>query len=181
MQRVSLRYAFSCFAGSTHREQWNIQVDVLTVALGDSVTLNCTYDCSIGFVRGCWIKASDRSGCDGKVTQMDFCIISLHLPNVTVEDLENYTCYTQNTDHVELPQNIQQTVLLQLRGEQTYMIINIVSKNGSTFNIKLSFLSFLAPTTTHYPSTVTHETKTNTGEVYCLWYRTFSTQIHIIQ
>lgn len=60
---------------------------------------------------------------------MDFCTISLHLPNVTVEDLENYTCYTQNTDHVELAQNIQQTVLLQLRGEQTYMIINVASQN----------------------------------------------------
>lgn len=127
MQRVSLRYALSCFAGSTHREQRKIQVDVLTVALGDSLILNCTYDCSAGFVRGCWIKASDRSGCYGKV--LDFCTISLHLPNVTVEDLENYTCYTQNTDHVELAQNIQQTVLLQLRGEQTYMIINIVSQN----------------------------------------------------
>lgn len=129
IQRVSLRYTFPCFAGSTHREQQNIQVDVLTVALGDSLILNCTYDCSVGFVRGCWIKASDRSGCYGKVTQMDVCTISLHLPNVTVEDLENYTCYTQNTDHVELAQNIQQTVLLQLQGEQTYMIVNIVSQN----------------------------------------------------
>lgn len=52
---------------------------------------------------------------------MDFCTISLHLPNVTAEDLgKNYTCYTQNTDHLELAQNIQQIVSLQLRGEQTY-------------------------------------------------------------
>lgn len=51
---------------------------------------------------------------------MDLCTVSLHLPNVTAEDLEkNLTCYTENTDHVQLLQNIQRTVLLQLHGEHT--------------------------------------------------------------
>lgn len=117
----SLKSTFPCFSASTHTERGSVQVDVLAVALGDSLILNCTYNCSAGFMRGCWITASDRPLCHRKVTKNDFCTVSLHLPNVTAEDLgKNYTCYTQNTDDFELAQNIQQTVSLQLRGEQAY-------------------------------------------------------------
>lgn len=147
---------------------------MLTVALGDSLILNCTYDCSGGFVRGCWSKSSDRSGCSGTVSKMALCTVSLHLPNVTTEDLEkNLTCYTQNTDDFQLRQNIQQTVLLQLHGEQTYpntnidILLQIFYSNDSIFNIKLcNFSVFPAQTTTPYPSSVTLETETNNGKVY---------------
>lgn len=109
-----------CFAGSTHRHQRNTQVDVLTVALGDSLILNCTYNCSGGFLRGCWSKPTGRSDCSWKGIKKDLCTVSLHLPNVTAEDLEkNLTCFTENTDHVQLLRHIQRTVLLQLHGEQT--------------------------------------------------------------
>lgn len=125
-------------------------------------------------MRGCWSKPSDRSGCHGKVNKTDFCTISLHLPNVTAEDLEkNMTCYTQNTDHLQLLQNIERTVLLQLHGEQTYPNTNIeialqtFYSNDSTFIIKLCNLSmFPVQTTTLYPSTVTYKTETNNGKVY---------------
>lgn len=125
-------------------------------------------------MRGCWSKPLDRSGCHGKVNKTDFCTISLHLPNVTAEDLEkNMTCYTQNTDHLQLLQNIERTVLLQLHGEQTYpntnidIALQIFYSNDSTFIIKLCNLSmFPVQTTTLYPSTVTYKTETNNGKVY---------------
>lgn len=142
-----------CFAGSTHRDQRNTQVDVLAVALGESLTLNCTYDCSGGFVRGCWSKPSDRSGCYGALSKMDFCTISLQLPNVTAEFLEkNLTCYTQDTDHLELPQNIVRTVLLQLHGEHTYPVqILILHYKHFTNRIKKTMQFFIVFSPNNYP------------------------------
>lgn len=125
-------------------------------------------------MRGCWSKLSDRSGCYGtRVSKMDVCIVSLLLPNVTMEDLEkNLTCYTQNTDHLQLLQNIERTVLLQLHGEQTYPNTNIYNalqkfySNDSRFIKKLcNFSVFADQTTTLYPSTVTYKTETNNGKV----------------
>ncbi|XP_030258770.1 uncharacterized protein LOC115572613 isoform X1 [Sparus aurata] len=103
------------FASCVHIK---VPVDVLTVALGDSLTLNCTYNCSSGFVRGFWSKASENSGCRGiKEKKCTFCTASLHLSNVTAEDLKNYTCYTEATDDVQLPKKTERIVLLQLQGE----------------------------------------------------------------
>ncbi|XP_038549933.1 uncharacterized protein LOC119883382 [Micropterus salmoides] len=90
-----------------------IPIDFVTVALGESLTLNCTYNCSAGFVRGCWSKSSDNSGCHGRINS---CTTSLHLLNVSTEDLTtNYTCYTQHTDDTQLPQKIERIVLLKLQ------------------------------------------------------------------
>ncbi|XP_039985884.1 uncharacterized protein LOC120791522 isoform X2 [Xiphias gladius] len=95
-----------------------IPTDFLTVALGESLTLNCTYNCSTGFVRGCWSKASDNSGCHGIFSKGSFCTISLHLSNVSAEDLKkSYTCYTQDTDDPQLPQKTERIVLLQLEAQ----------------------------------------------------------------
>lgn len=105
---------FADFASCVHIK---VPVDVLTVALGDSLTLNCTYNCSSGFVRGFWSKASENSGCRGiKEKKCTFCTASLHLSNVTAEDLKNYTCYTEATDDVQLPKKTERIVLLQLQG-----------------------------------------------------------------
>lgn len=94
-----------------------MSADYLTVALGDSLTLNCTYNCSTGFVRGCWHKASDKSGCLGTYTKSSFCTTSLHLSNVTTEDLNTtYTCYTEDKDDPQLLQKTERVVLLQLQG-----------------------------------------------------------------
>ncbi|CAJ1065493.1 uncharacterized protein LOC117942071 [Xyrichtys novacula] len=90
-------------------------VDFLSVGLGESITLNCTYDCSSGFVRGCWSKSSDISGCHWTLTQ---CSVSLHLSNVSTEDLKtNYTCYTMATDDTRLLHKTQRIVVLQLQDQ----------------------------------------------------------------
>ncbi|CAF97493.1 unnamed protein product [Tetraodon nigroviridis] len=66
---------------------------------------------------------------------MDFCTISLQLPNVTAEFLEkNLTCYTQDTDHLELPQNIVRTVLLQLHAQTTTLCPSTVTYKTDTKN-----------------------------------------------
>uniref|UniRef100_UPI0037E92E48 uncharacterized protein n=1 Tax=Semicossyphus pulcher TaxID=241346 RepID=UPI0037E92E48 len=103
-----------------------IPVDFLTVELGDSLTLNCTYNCSIEFVRGCWSKSSDNSGCLGNPTK---CPVSLHLSNVSTEDLKmNYTCYTLATDDTRLQQNIKRVVILQLQGQTSTPNWRVTSK-----------------------------------------------------
>ncbi|XP_071756809.1 uncharacterized protein LOC139912797 [Centroberyx gerrardi] len=92
--------------------------DILTVALGDSLTLNCTYNCSTGFVRGCWSKSSDNSGCLGSITQSSFCTVSFHLSNVSMEDLKyNYSCYTEDTDHPQLMQKTERIVSLYFQDQ----------------------------------------------------------------
>ncbi|KAM3616135.1 uncharacterized protein V6R79_012933 [Siganus canaliculatus] len=93
-----------------------VTIDFLTVALGDSVILHCSYNCSSGFVRGCWSKTFSNPGCDGSVRKNDFCTVSLHLSNVSVEDLvKNYTCYTIDTDDVQLSQKTERMVFLLLQ------------------------------------------------------------------
>ncbi|TKS81044.1 hypothetical protein D9C73_015148 [Collichthys lucidus] len=93
-------------------------IDFLTVALGDSLTLNCTYNCSSGFVRGCWSKVLDNSGCHGtRVSQGTVCTVSLQLSNLSTEDIKNYTCYTEDTDDIRLPQKTERIVLLRLQGQ----------------------------------------------------------------
>lgn len=131
-------------------------------------------------MRGCWSKPSDRSGCYGTVIKMDFCTVSLHLPNVTVEDLEkNLTCYTQNTDHLQLLQNMQRTVLLQLHGEQNNQIFILHYKKFTVFIIKLcNFTLFPAQTTNLYPSTVNYKTDTDNGKVIYLICNTYNTHMH---
>ncbi|XP_056140084.1 uncharacterized protein LOC130116156 [Lampris incognitus] len=90
-------------------------VVTVNVALGESLTLNCTYNCSAGFVRGCWRRALDNSDCLG-TTHGEFCTVSFHLLNVSVEDLRyNYTCYTVETDDKQLQQKTEHTVLLQFK------------------------------------------------------------------
>ncbi|KAM8904706.1 uncharacterized protein AB9W97_008234 [Spinachia spinachia] len=95
-----------------------VPIDILPVALGDSLTLNCTYSCSIGFIRGCWNKGSDNSGCLGTITKSNLCTTSLHISNVSADDLEkNYTCYTVATDKPQLPQTTELIVLLQAHAQ----------------------------------------------------------------
>ncbi|XP_069546206.1 uncharacterized protein [Brachyistius frenatus] len=94
--------------------------DFLTVELGNPFTLNCTYNCSSGFVRGCWSKASDNSGCHGTVSKSSFCTVSLFLSNVSTEDLKkNYTCYTEDKEDPGLPQKTERIVLLQLQAQRS--------------------------------------------------------------
>ncbi|KAK2847205.1 hypothetical protein Q5P01_010204 [Channa striata] len=89
---------------------------IVTVGLGDPLTLNCTYNCSTGFVRGCWRK--DKPGCLGKNSQNSFCTVSLHLQNVTAEDLNTtYTCYTEDKADPQLLQKTERIVKLHLKAQ----------------------------------------------------------------
>ncbi|KAM9853569.1 uncharacterized protein ACBR49_004379 [Aulostomus maculatus] len=108
-------------------------VDFLTVALGDSLTLNCTYNCSTGFVRGCWRKAPDNSRCLGILSKSRYCTVSLHLSNVTTEDLQyRYSCYTEATDHPQLQQQTQRLVALQLQGQTRTPNLTVTPRTGTT-------------------------------------------------
>ncbi|KAM4627399.1 uncharacterized protein ACJ7VT_002352 isoform 2-T2 [Polymixia lowei] len=92
--------------------------EVLTVVLGEPLTLNCTYNCSVGFVRGIWKKASDKSVIQGLIDKQ--CTVYLHLSNVSAEDLEQtYICYTERTDHPLLPQKVERVVSLQLQAQNS--------------------------------------------------------------
>ncbi|XP_035478154.1 uncharacterized protein LOC118298983 isoform X2 [Scophthalmus maximus] len=109
-----------------------IPTESLAVVLGDSLTLNCTYNCSTGFVRGCWSKASDNSGCHGIFSKSSFCTISLYLSNVSTEDLKkSYTCYTQDTDDPLLPQKTERIVLLQLQVQTSAPHWTVTTKTGT--------------------------------------------------
>lgn len=97
-------------------------LEYVDVALGDPLTLNCTYNCSIGFVRGCWSKANkSKSGafvdCLGNSSKSSLCTTSLHLTILSTKDHnKKYICYTQHADDPQVPQNIAGIVVLQIKG-----------------------------------------------------------------
>ncbi|XP_041851276.1 uncharacterized protein LOC121646404 isoform X2 [Melanotaenia boesemani] len=91
-------------------------VDFLTVELGDSVTLNCTYNCSSGFVHGYWSTASNNSDCTEISRNGTFCTVAVCLSVVSAEDVkENYTCYTEDREHPQLLQKTERIISLQVR------------------------------------------------------------------
>ncbi|KAI9538600.1 hypothetical protein NQZ68_012252 [Dissostichus eleginoides] len=114
-------------------------LEFVDVALGDSLTLNCTYNCSSGFVRGCWSKANQsKSGafvdCLGNSSKSSLCTTSLHLSILSTKDRnKNYSCYTQHTDDPRLPQNIAGIVVLQLKAK-TSVQNGIVTPKTATRN-----------------------------------------------
>ncbi|XP_054598669.1 uncharacterized protein [Nothobranchius furzeri] len=86
-------------------------VDLLPVELGANLTLSCTYNCSSGFIRGHWKKASDAPRRHNGSRTGDLCTVSLTLSNVSTEGVkENYTCYTEDTENPQLPQKIVRSV-----------------------------------------------------------------------
>ncbi|CAB1443710.1 unnamed protein product [Pleuronectes platessa] len=106
--------------------------EFLAVVLGDTLTLNCTYNCSTGFVRGCWSVESDNSGCLGTLSTSRFCTLSLLLSNVSAEDLnKSYTCYTQDTEDPQLPQKNERVVLLQLEVQTSAPHWTVTPKTAS--------------------------------------------------
>ncbi|KAM7413316.1 hypothetical protein PAMA_020620 [Pampus argenteus] len=141
-----------------------VPFDLVTVALGDSLTLNCNYSCSSGFIRGCWSKASANSGCvwEKSRSESSFCTISLNLLNVSTEDLKyNYSCYTQDTEHTQLQQKTERVVSLYVEaltmapnrtvvpktettnGEHGYKIFHNYTLFSCTLHVHLFFIHFI--------------------------------------
>ncbi|XP_063762759.1 uncharacterized protein LOC134880023 isoform X2 [Eleginops maclovinus] len=108
---------------------------ILNVTFRESLTLNCTYNCSIGFVRGCWskvntLKSGGYSPCLGN-TSKSSCTTSLHLSNMSTKDHnEEFICYTQHTDDPQVPQKPVLGVVLQHKA-QTSVIPKTATKNAS--------------------------------------------------
>ncbi|XP_010870024.3 uncharacterized protein LOC105011580 [Esox lucius] len=80
-----------------------IQLEVVNAAVGESLELNCTYNCSGGFVRGHWKKVPQCNDCPrlmetkGRTMNGDLCTLSLSFLNVSKEDFQyNYTCFTED-------------------------------------------------------------------------------------
>ncbi|XP_072247834.1 uncharacterized protein [Leuresthes tenuis] len=94
-------------------------VEKRAVVLDESLTLSCTYNCSSGFVRGYWSRASDNSGCHRTSRNGSFCAVFLCLSNVSVEYVgKNYTCYTEDTEHPRLPQKTERIIFLYLEAQR---------------------------------------------------------------
>lgn len=109
----------SPFADLVSSTNAKTHMDHLHVELGSSLILNCTYNCSSGFIRGCWSKNSNTPGCLGTISRGSFCTVSLGLSHVSAEDVEkNYTCYTIDTDEPSLPKSTVQIVFLQVQGNK---------------------------------------------------------------
>ncbi|XP_074496699.1 uncharacterized protein LOC141770751 [Sebastes fasciatus] len=105
--------------------------EFVAVVLGDPLTLNCTYNCPTGFVRGCWKKSKSRV-CHGTESKSSLCTITFHLSNVSTEDLEKkYTCYTHNTEDPGLAKNIERIVLLQLQAQESAPNSTVTPETGT--------------------------------------------------
>lgn len=111
--------------------------DTYLVKLGDTVTLNCTYNCSNGFVRGCW-KAGNSSDCMPKTLHREqSCTVSYYLQNVSSQDLKYYYCKTEVMDDTKLQQKTERVVLLKLKDE-TCCGRQAVTYKTTTTNLFLS-------------------------------------------
>ncbi|CAL8345503.1 unnamed protein product [Arctogadus glacialis] len=105
----------------TKCEKTGVVLDTIRVAVGEPLTLNCTYDCSPGFVRGCWSPEEDSgtAGCLGTITQNEVCTVSLQFPNISMEDVGSIqVCYSENTAHPELKRQTERRVELQIHGQR---------------------------------------------------------------
>lgn len=111
---------------------------VVVVSIGETLLLNCTYNCSSGFVRGCWDSSLSGLSCPteakGNIPEGDICTLPWHVPNVTMEHIkDNYTCYTEETDEVHIPRKTELIVLLQLKElnpKTTPRSVNVPVKPG---------------------------------------------------
>ncbi|CAL8351058.1 unnamed protein product [Lota lota] len=106
---------------STKCENTEVPLDTISVAIGEPFRLNCTYNCSAGFVRGCWSPEEDsgNAGCRGTITQNGVCTVSLQFANISTEHVSSiYICYSEDTAHQELKRQTERRVALQIQGHR---------------------------------------------------------------
>lgn len=151
-EMIFVRYLcmFSFFADVVSCVDLKTPRDVLTVGLGDSLTLNCTYNCSTGFVRGCWSTPSNKFDCQGdKSSDISFCTVSLSLSNVSSEDFEkNYTCYTEETDDPRLSRKTERIISLKLQGKKTLLIFHSSLRRPDQNMFRFCFVQLKEPSQT---------------------------------
>ncbi|XP_035647207.1 uncharacterized protein LOC118396923 [Oncorhynchus keta] len=102
------------------------QHEVIYAVVGEPLVLNCTYNCSSGFVRGHWIKVSDCPHCHRpretkNVTKNgDLCRLPLYFPHLSTEDFRyNYTCFSEDHESKHLSRKIEVLVSLQAQGRHS--------------------------------------------------------------
>ncbi|KAM4589364.1 uncharacterized protein V3H82_003495 [Fundulus diaphanus] len=120
--RISIHFIILFLRPQGHMSSANSEapIDYKVVKWGDSLTLNCTYNCSSGFVRGSWRTESDISPCNKSKSSSSFCTVSICLLNITTQDADkNYSCYTEATDDPKLTKNTVRIVFLRLQAQDT--------------------------------------------------------------
>ncbi|XP_021174957.2 uncharacterized protein LOC105930048 isoform X2 [Fundulus heteroclitus] len=120
--RISIHFIILFLRPQGHMSSANSEapIDYKVVKWGDSLMLNCTYNCSSGFVRGSWRTESDLSLCNKSKSSSSFCTVSICLSNITTQDADkNYSCYTEATDDPKLTKNTVRIVFLRLQAQDT--------------------------------------------------------------
>ncbi|KAF5899872.1 high affinity cGMP-specific 3, 5 -cyclic phosphodiesterase 9A-like protein, partial [Clarias magur] len=106
------------------------ETDVIKARLGEELTLDCTYNCSSGFIRGSWtwedIPACGTCFWDKieKNTSEDMCSVHIQTRNLTREQtLYNYSCFSETIDDPDLPKTLERLISLQIQDETTGPVI----------------------------------------------------------
>ncbi|KAJ7990479.1 hypothetical protein DPEC_G00300740 [Dallia pectoralis] len=99
------------------------QLETITAAVGEALVLNCTYNCSSGFLHGHWERVPECSQCPGimkseHVSNGDLCTLPLYFRHLSLEDIRyNYTCFTEDRENEKLPLNTERLVSLQKQAQ----------------------------------------------------------------
>ncbi|KAM9319080.1 uncharacterized protein KZ484_023380 isoform 6-T6 [Pholidichthys leucotaenia] len=110
----------------------DIPVEILTVKLGDSMKLSCTYNCSIGFTRGCWHESNDP-----QLPQRKERIVLLQLPVATMPETKTASPVNKANDSngggftgIKVLASVTVVVALVLAALAIYLCLNRHSWNG---------------------------------------------------
>ncbi|KAK6295631.1 uncharacterized protein LOC121567343 [Coregonus clupeaformis] len=115
------------------------QHEVIHAAVGEPLVLNCTYNCSSGFVRGHWIKLPDCPHCSRpretkNVTKNgDLCTLPLYFPHLSTEDFQyNYTCFSEDHESEQLQRKMEGLVSLQAQARPSALATTVTTDESVT-------------------------------------------------
>ncbi|XP_036452682.1 uncharacterized protein LOC118825923 [Colossoma macropomum] len=99
--------------------------ELIKARLGEPLTLDCTYNCSSGFIRGHW-KWEDKPKCGSCLWEKkdiqgeDMCTVRLTTRNLTLEQtLYNYSCVSEKNDDQHLPLKTERLIALLIQDKTT--------------------------------------------------------------
>ncbi|XP_022533429.2 uncharacterized protein LOC111194234 isoform X1 [Astyanax mexicanus] len=112
--------------------------EVIKARLGEALTLDCSYNCSSGFVRGYWkweeeeAPACERCHWENKPNKSeDMCTLSLYTHNLTLQQtLYNYSCITEQSDDQDLPLKTERLISLQIQEVSMKVVIHTNAENN---------------------------------------------------